>query len=132
MANLTASKPDERQEGILIDVALAAVKVFKGANVSFNAAGYAKGSADTASENFAGVAMETVDNSAGAAGDKFIRIWREGVSSMTCAGATQAWVGQDVYAVDDQTVALAATTTNDVKVGKVVGFVSATEVRVKI
>ena len=39
---------------------------------------------------------------------------------------------RDVYAVDDNLVALAATTTNDVKVGRVVGFVSATEVRVKI
>ncbi|KUM39010.1 hypothetical protein [Arthrobacter sp. EpRS71] len=132
MANLTASKADERQEGVLIDVALAAVKLFKGSNVSFNAAGYAKGSSDTTGEAFAGVSLETVDNSAGAAGDKYVRIWREGVSSMGCVSATQAWVGQDVYAVDDNLVALAATTTNDVKVGKCVGFVSATEVRVKI
>lgn len=132
MSDLTASKADERQEGILIDVPLAAVKVFKGSNLNFNTAGFAKKASDTASEKFAGLAMETVDNSAGAAGDKAVRIWVEGVSSMGCASATQAWVGQDVFAVDDNLVALAATTTNDVRVGKVVGFVSATEVRVKI
>ncbi|MCO4274272.1 hypothetical protein NG701_07495 [Pseudarthrobacter sp. HLT3-5] len=132
MSNLTASKADERQEGILIDVKLAAVKVFKGSNLNFNAAGFATKAGDTASERFAGLAMETVDNSTGVAGDKIVRVWVEGVSSMNCASATQAWVGQDVFAVDDNLVALAATTLNDVKVGKVVGFISATEVRVKI
>lgn len=132
MANLTASRPDGRQEGILVDVPLAAsTKVFAGSNVNYNTSGYAKKAADTASEVFAGVAMETVDNT-GSAGDKYVRVWKEGVFSMNCASATQAWVGQDVYAVDDNLVALAATTTNDVKVGRVVQFVSATEVRVKI
>lgn len=132
MTNLTADKADERQEGILVDVSLAATKVFKGSNVSINTSGFAKKASDTTGEVFAGVAMETVDNSAGAAGDKYVRVWKEGVFSMTCASATQAWVGQKVYAVDDNVVALAATTTNDVLVGTVVGFVSDTEVRVKI
>jgi hypothetical protein len=132
MANLTASRHDQRQDGILIDVALAAsTKVFAGSNVNFNTSGYAKKAADTASEVFAGVAMETVDNT-GANGDKVVRVWREGLISMACASATQAWVGQLVHAVDDNLVALAATTTNDVVVGRVVQFVSATEVRVKI
>lgn len=130
MANLIASRPDQRQEGILIDVPLAAVKVFKGANVSYNAAGFAKGSSDTTGEVFAGVAIETVDNSAGAAGAKIVRVWREGVLSMPIVGATQAAVGKNVYAVDDNVVGL--TTTNSLLVGKVVQFVSATEVRVKI
>lgn len=132
MANLTADKADERQEGVLVDVALGAVKVFKGSNLNYNASGFAVKSSDTASEAFAGVAMETVDNSAGTAGDKYVRVWKEGVFSMTASGATQAWVGQNVCAVDDNVVALAATTTNDVIVGRVVGFISATEVRVKI
>ena len=132
MANLTAPRADERQEGILNDELVAAVKVFKGANLNYDASGYVKGSGDTANETFAGVAMETVDNAAGAAGDKHVRVWKEGIFEMNCAGASQSWVGKDVYAVDDNLVALAATTTNDVRVGKVVAFVSATKVRVKI
>lgn len=132
MANLTAERDDQRQEGILDDVQMAAVKIYKGANVNINTSGFAKGSSDTASEVFAGVAMETRDNSAGAAGDQYLRVWKEGIFSMDCSGATQAWVGQDVYVVDDHTVALAGTTTNDVKAGRVVNFVSDTEVRVKI
>lgn len=132
MANLTNVRDDQRQEGVLIDVDLDAVKVFKGSNVNFGANGYGKKSSDTASESFAGVAMETVDNSDGSAGDKYVRVWAEGVFSMNCSGASRAWEGKDVYAVDDNLVALAATTTNDVRVGKVVKYVSATEVRVKI
>lgn len=132
MADLTAARADGRQEGQLIAVKQAAVKIFKGANVCFNTSGYATKAADTASFKFAGVAMETVDNSAGAAGDEEVRIWREGVFDMNCASATQAWVGQTVYAVDDNLVALAATTTNDIPVGTVVAYTSATSVRVKI
>ena len=132
MANLSAEKNDSRQEGALVDVALAAVKVYKGANLNINTAGFAKGAGDTASEVFTGVAIETVDNSAGSAGALSVRAWTKGVFSMACTGADQTWVGKDVYAVDDNVVALAATTTNDVLVGRVVQFVSATEVRVKI
>lgn len=133
MTNLIAPRPDERQEGILVDVVLAAsTKVYKGSNVNYNAAGFAKKASDTTGESFAGVAMETKDSSGPKDSDKYVRVWKEGVFSMNCSGATQAWVGQDVFAVDDNLVALAATTTNDVKVGRVVQFVSATEVRVKI
>lgn len=132
MTNLTAAKDDKRQNGHLVSVALSNIKVFKGANVSFNTSGYAKLAADTASEKFAGVAYETVDNSGGSAGDKSVRIFTSGVFSMACSSATQAWVGQTVYAVDDNVVALAATTTNDIPVGTVVAYVSATEVLVKI
>ena len=131
MANLTASRPDSRQEGILIDVNLApATKVFKGSNVNFGATGLGKKASDTASEVFAGVAMETKDSTN--ADEPYVRVWTEGVFSMNCTGATAAWEGKDVFAVDDNVVALAATTTADVRVGKVVQYVSATEVRVKI
>jgi len=133
MSNLTASRDDQRQTGDLMDVDLAAsTKVFAGSNVNYGASGYAKKASDTASEVFAGVAMETADNSTGSAGDVFVRVWKEGVFSMNCSGADRTWEGKDVYAVDDNLVALAATTTNDVKVGRVVKYVSATEVKVKI
>lgn len=132
MANLTTGRADERQEGILNNVKIAAsTTIYKGSIVAFNTAGYAVKGADTASFVFAGIAMETVSNGT-VAGEKEVRVWNEGIVELNCASATQAWVGQSVYIVDDNTVALAATTTNDVIVGKVVGFVSATKVRVKI
>jgi predicted RecA/RadA family phage recombinase len=133
MTNLTQARADQRQEGILVDVPLAAsTKVFKGSNVNYNAAGFAKKASDTAGEVFAGVAMETKDSSLNDDNEKWVRVWKEGVFSMVCTGATQAWVGQLVHSLDDNVVALAAGATNDIVVGRVVQFVSATEVRVKI
>lgn len=133
MADLTAPKNYRRQEGEKGPYKQAAVKLFQGALVSLNTSGFAKKAADTASEIFVGVMEETVDNSAGAAGDKDAIVWKTGEFDMAFSGtATQADVGKKVYAVDDQTVALAATTTNDVLVGRITEFISASKVRVAI
>lgn len=130
MADITTSRHDARQEGILVDVKLAAsTTLYAGTLVNANTSGLAVKGSDTASEVFLGVAMETVDS----AKKPYIRVWAEGVFDFDFSGtATQATVGKDVYVVDNHTVALAATTTNDVRVGKVIGFNSATSVRVKI
>lgn len=133
MANLTADRDALRQDGELISMPLAAVKVFKGSLLTNNTSGYATKAADTANFTLAGIAYEQVDNSAGAAGDKSVRVERTGVFELNFSGtATQGDVGKAVYAVDDNTVALAATTTNDVLVGRIVSFVSATKVRVEL
>lgn len=129
MADLTAVKDDQRQNGELVAVALAAVKVFKGALLTFNASGFAD--VGDANERFAGVAVETVDNSGGAAGAKVVRVWRRGVVSVGCSGATQATVGSLAYVSDDQTVTFTGGA-GAIPIGTVVGFVSATEVRVDI
>jgi hypothetical protein len=58
---------------------------------------------------FAGVAYETVDNSAGSAGDKSIRVETDGVFSFLTSGAAQANVGSEIYwdgAIDSSTVTL--------------------------
>jgi hypothetical protein len=133
MANLTADREDQRQDGIILSVPLSNVKVYKGSLLAFNTSGYAVKAADTASFNLAGIAFEQVDNSAGSAGDKEVRVWRTGVFELNFSGtASQADVGKAVYMVDDNTVALAATTTNDVLVGRIVQFVTASKVRVEI
>ncbi|MEV0360086.1 capsid cement protein [Nocardia sp. NPDC050697] len=129
MADITTKRDDARQEGILIDVKLAAsVILYAGTLVSANSSGLAKKGSDTSGEILLGVAMETVDSTK----KSYIRVWREGVFDFDCSGADQTWVGQNVYIVDNHTVALAATTTNDVLVGRVIGFNSATSVRIKI
>ena len=129
MADQTQARADERQEGVLVDVALAAVQVYKGSILSFNAAGYAD--VADASETFAGVAMESVDNSAGAAGDKAVRVWRSGVVELNCAAATQATVGKEAFVTDDNTVHFTPAL-GLIPIGIVVGYVSATAVRVDI
>lgn len=129
MSDLTEARADERQEGILVDVALAAVKVFKGSILTFNTSGYADvGDAD---ETFAGIAMETVDNSAGAAGDKYVRVWREGVVTLNKASAVQADVGKNAFVADDNTVDVTSAAGN-MPIGVIVGLVSSSAVRVHV
>lgn len=134
MTALSAAKKSTNfQQGIVYPFKQAAVKIWEGALVSVNAAGYATNATDAANDVFVGIADETVDNSAGSAGDKTIKVRRTGVYDMVFSGtATIADVNTPVYVVDNQTVALAATTTNDVLVGRIVEFLSATKVRVDI
>lgn len=134
MANLTAARNYRRGEGVVRPYKVAAsTLLYGGGLVHLNAGGFAKKASDTAGEKFVGMAQENADNSAGANGDKDVLVYADGVIDLAFSGtATQATVGQKVYAVDDNTVALAATTTNDVLVGTVVEFISASKVRVSL
>ncbi len=133
MADLTAKRDVRRQPGEILPFKQAAVKVLEGALVMINAAGYLTQAADTASCHFAGVADKTVDNSAGAAGDLKNNVRMGGVVDVATADTiTIANVGDEVFASDNQTVALVGTTTNDVYVGRIVEFVSANKARVAL
>jgi len=86
---------------------------------------------------FAGIAAETVDNSAGAAAAKSVRTYQSGTFLMTFAATmSRADVGKDVYvnnATDDAIVAKAAVTDDpQVIIGKIVGIHSATQAWVRI
>lgn len=134
MANITAPRAVTRGQGqIRAYKMIASLKIFAGGLVSIvTASGNAQKAGDTSGTKFVGIADKTVDNSTGAAGAKKVRVWATGVVQLGCASADQTWVGQKVYAVDDQTVALAATTTNDILVGIVTEVVSATSVFVAL
>ena len=135
MANITARKDVRRQEGRVLSFPVEeATTIYEGALVSVNAAGYAVNASDAANDAFVGVCHVGADNSGGAdgAGEK-VQVWTDGVIDCVYAGtATQANVGDLVYAVDNQTVDVVGDTTNDVLVGKIVEFVTATKVRVAI
>ena len=65
----------------------------------------------TSGLTFIGVAEETIDNSAGSAGDKWIRIRRTGLAAFNSSGLTVADLDKQVYFVsgsDDNTVGLTA------------------------
>jgi hypothetical protein len=133
MSNVTAIREDSHQDGKMLLLPMAAQKLYKGSLVAFNASGYVDHAADTASFNRCGIAYETVDNSGGAAGALSIRVLRDGVYALDFTGtASQATVGQQVTMSDDHTVAVAATTTNDIVCGRCVEFISATKVLVDI
>jgi predicted RecA/RadA family phage recombinase len=132
MAALTDNKEVQEKEGKLIDMPVVASDIiYKGAIVKINAAGYAAPMAAEASAYLAGIAYEKADNSSGSAGDINCRVITEGSFLLEGSGFSQASVGDNVYASDDQTIS-DTQGTNEIKVGKIVEYVSATQVWVKI
>lgn len=131
MAALTANRDGKRKDGeVQLHPMAASTTVFAGALLMVLAAGLAVPGADTAAGLFIGVAEER--KTSAATGTTSVKVRKRGSFECVAAGATQAWVGSTVYLVDDQTVALAITTVNDVACGTVVEFISATLVRVRI
>ncbi|MEN6372307.1 MAG: hypothetical protein ABFD64_09880 [Armatimonadota bacterium] len=133
MTATTTARESKRKDGELIAYKMAAVKIPKGALVNINAAGFATNASDTAGETFAGVAYETVDNSAGAAGDNVIRVETTGtfVFADGDSNGAQTDLGVEFKIVDNQTVTDAATT-NNIKAGMCVESVDAASVRIRI
>lgn len=87
---------------------------------------------DAASKTFAGIAYTHVTANGGT-DNPTVDLVQSGDFLMTFGGtATEASCGTAVYVVDDSTVDLVGVTTNDIKVGTIVEFVSATVVRVRI
>jgi hypothetical protein len=134
MADITARKAStDRQDGLVYPFLMGAEEIFEGALVAINAAGYVVNAGDDANAVVVGVADESVDNSGGAAGDKTLVVRRTGVFTFNAAfSAAQADVNTLCYASDNQTVDLAANTTNDVLVGRIVEVLSSSKVRVDI
>jgi len=128
MAGLTRDRATSYREGVELDYPVAAsTKIYAGSLVCVNADGFAVPAADTSGYVFVGVALEQVDNSAGANGAKNLRVRRQGVFEFDAASITQAMVGDPMYAVDDHTFDDAAGPTNDIKVGLLVKYASATK-----
>lgn len=109
MAALSAARNTTmRQPGIRSGLMAASVIAYAGALLMRNAAGYVtKGAAATGSVGI-GRAEETVDNSAGSAGDERVD-FREGTflfaNSASSDEITIAQIGDVCWIVDDQTVA---------------------------
>lgn len=128
MTALSSDRLTSYREGIELDFPVAAdTKIYAGSMVCVDADGYAVPAADTSGYLFLGVALEQVDNSAGADGAKNVRVRRTGVFEFDAASITQAMIGDPMYAVDDQTFDDAAGPTNDIKVGILVKYGSATK-----
>lgn len=107
-------------------VASGAIHFFKNAICNFNAAGFVKLGGDTASEKFAGIALEELDQASGGSnGDNDIKLIPANsgeVVLLTLTGVAVDDIGVDVFVNGDDVVALAATTTNDVRVGVIVAL----------
>lgn len=134
MSALSAKRDVRRQPGEVLSFPVEeSTKIYEGALVSVNAAGYLVNATDAANDLFIGVADETADNSSGADGAIECKVRIGGVIDVASAATLSiANVGDPVYVADNQTIDLAANLTNDVLVGRVVNFVSANKVRVAL
>jgi hypothetical protein len=102
------------------------VKIWKGALVCVDTSGYANVGADTASFRFAGVAVEQGDNTltGHTAGGIRVRIRCGCRFLLPSTGLSQASVGAQVKVTDSGAVATAST--NNVNVGRITEYISAT------
>lgn len=134
MAILTAAanRQSRGAPGAFFSYPVAVDIIYKGALVSINAAGFLAPAGDTASEFCVGVADQTVDNSGGSAGDLSCRVVSGRAFLMTATSLIQGDVGENATVVDDNEVEVILATTNDVVVGRIIEFVSATSVWVFI
>ncbi|MBI3677388.1 MAG: hypothetical protein HY243_12315 [Proteobacteria bacterium] len=110
MAALTADRNTPRRDGFdrVFPVA-AATKIFGGAIVALNAAGNAVPGQTALALAAVGRCEQSVDNSAGAAGDQTAQVTRGIFLFDNSAGGdaiTLSAVGSPCYMVDDHTVAL--------------------------
>lgn len=134
MANITERKAStDNQQGEVLSFPMAAVQIFEGAIVALNAAGYLTNASDAANDVVVGIAEESKDNSGGSAGDLSLAVRRRAVVTVNANHtAAQTDLGVLAYALDNQTVDLAANLTNDVVVGRIVEFISTSKVRVDL
>lgn len=135
-SNTTAPRYKGVAEGAQSYQKLGAYSVFEG-SIVLATGGYAGAFVPAASQPYLGVALETVDNSAGSNGDKSILVAHTGVFSFKTSGATQADLGKLVYLdAGSSGTPISVTTSdpgaNDVKVGRIIEVVSATEVKVRV
>ncbi len=128
MTAATKDRATPYQEGINISFPVYTnVEIFAGTMVCVGAAhGYAIPGADASGNIFVGVAMESVDNTGGASGAKWITVRRQGVFEFPATSITQAMVGDLMYVVDDQTFD-ETSPGNNVLCGRLVKYISATK-----
>lgn len=109
MAALTEPRATPKRDGKRFSRLVAAdTKIFQGSLVCLLATGYATPGATSTTLVATGMAVETADNTGGAAGDIPVEVetgvFRFGNSAAADA-ITIAEIGDDAYIVDDQTVA---------------------------
>jgi hypothetical protein len=117
----TAARNTDERPGEFLCLPMAAGKIiYKGTIVAIDALGNANPGANTVGLVVMGLAHETVDNSAGDAGDLTINVKRGVFKLANSAGSalTAAYVGTIAMVEDDETVATAAS--NSIKAGLVV------------
>jgi hypothetical protein len=121
MTTLAADKSRTFELGDINELpVIASDIIYEGAAVGMNGSGYARPL--TAGDQFVGFAEQNVDNSAGAAGDKTVRVLTKGFIKLSIGSLAITDIGKPVYASDDDTFTLTESTNSHV--GRVHRFIS--------
>lgn len=128
---VSANQLITRADGCRKAFPAAVANLYEGTLAFITAAGYLDDDTGSGANTFAGIVIRNVDNSAGSAGDLTCEAWRDGVFLLTGTGFSQASVGRDAYATDNYAIT-AAPSASGVRIGKIVGYVSSTQVYVEI
>lgn len=121
MADRMTALKDGKLVGLLV---AASALIETGKLVALNAAGFAVPASDTVGLKVVGMAEETIDNSAGANGDKIVLVKRKKAflfANDVTNAVTQAHLFTNVYVNDAYTVDSDGGT-NDIVAGKCVGI----------
>lgn len=120
MTTLAAAKPRAYELGDIEEIGVVASDIiYEGAAVGLNSA---SGRPLSAGDVFLGFAETTVDNSAGSAGDKRVRLRVRGQIQLAVASVANTDIGKPVYASDDDTFVLTQST--NTHIGRVARFIS--------
>lgn len=134
MTDLTQDKKIEYREGVELSIPVDdGDKIYAGAFVCVNAAGYAIKGGDTSGAIFVGISREYADNTDGLDGAINVRVMRRGLFKMEFATAiTQANVGDNVFLADDNLVDVAGNVTYDIFCGIIAEYIDTTHAWVDI
>lgn len=130
MTALTAAAARDGKDSKLVPYGvLTNVIIFRGALTMIDAAGFLQPCSQIAGSVFAGIARGGVDMTGETSGDFDALVETRDAFYVNIAAATVANIGDDVFALDDNTVELTQTA-NSVPVGKIIEVESATKVLV--
>ena len=131
---LSADKLTEYMEGVDLSIPVDdGDKIYAGAIVCVNAAGYAVVGADTANLIFMGIAREQADNTLGLDAAINVLVRRRGLFKMAFHTAISiANVGDNVFIYDDESVDLTGNVSNNIFVGIIAGYIDTTHAWVDI
>ncbi|KPJ58452.1 MAG: hypothetical protein AMJ46_14180 [Latescibacteria bacterium DG_63] len=113
--------------------AKAAETFYKGEHVSIDSSGWLVKATDTSGEHYMGIVAEPSAAVAGeSSGDREVVVIHEPLVLLPCVSITQAMVGDVLEIVDSTNVDDSGGTSNHVKVGQLVEYVSTTSGWVKL
>lgn len=124
---LTVKKEVERKDGVIFAHKVkGGAKIIEGGLVKIGADGYLAPCGDEAGSFFAGLAVETVDNTAGADGAVYCRVYKNGNALLTGSSLAMADCGNKAYAAADDVVTKTSAAGRQV-VGTIIDVVSSTK-----